>query len=514
MSTKSHDGRTLRFYSGLILAGTASACLTTLFGLLHLQVFLKAYHLPLAVYSVGSSIFAAINTANDVAGAWLVDSLTYYTGKQRHELVGYSGCVFALAFLTPFFRNASIADWQGFHFVSSLSLYDTMWSFHCILLASIITDNSSMSDRDRVRFLAAGKIVNMLIPMAVARLALAVFDVDNLQPLRRYLLIIAGLVSGLSLMAQKLLTPGASLLHVCKRQKTKVDQEDDTTDDKHESKIPPKTLQFRQVVRDFCQHRSFRYWICMEMLQEGQTTFLNSFLKTFVDELLFDNANGISRATCDWFLSSQHTLIGITQLLLYIPIRRYGYAKLYSAVFLINIILSLSLIFVVGGLTLDEHSDLNHKTPIFLFLAVYPILTSAMGSAGFGLAMADMVLELKLDKAQQGRWDEPSLAGLFMGVNALFCKPVESVLPIVTATLLGSTNFHADSQQQQDTTSVATVLLRLLVLPPLVCSIFQLWAWSHYNLHPTKTKGMRQEWESIERTKETEESQQILRARE
>ena len=58
----------------------------------------------------------------------------------------------------------------------------------------------------------------------------------------------------------------------------------------------------------------------------------------------------------------------------------------------------------MGGWTLEDDSYLEYTTPIFVFLAVHSVLTGAMASAGFGLAMADMVLERKLVKAKQLRY--------------------------------------------------------------------------------------------------------------
>jgi hypothetical protein len=37
-------------------------------------------------------------------------------------------------------------------------------------------------------------------------------------------------------------------------------------------------------------------------------------------------------------------------------------------------------------------------------------------------------MEMKRKHAMEGRYDEPSLAGLFMGANALVCKPMKSIL--------------------------------------------------------------------------------------
>ena len=103
--------------------------------------------------------------------------------------------------------------------------------------------------------------------------------------------------------------------------------------------------------------------------------------------------------------------------------------------------------------------------------------------------MSDMVLEMKRKHALDGRFDEPSLAGLFMGANALLCKPMESVLPIVAAFFLEETDF-SNNEQSED---ARMVLFYLLVVPPLVFSWLQLLSWRKYNLFPERTDRMREE---------------------
>ena len=462
----------------------------------------------------------------------------------RHEWVGWSGCLFAVCFLTPFFRfpQTEAAEASGnknglLHFVTSMSAYDTMFSFHCILLSSIITDHSGMSDEHRITFLAVGKVTNLLAPMIFAKMALSRMDPNNLQPLRNFLIVVAMLVCGISVVAQRLLsTPSQSntrggLLRCCRAKLPKSKVEDDQSIPLNESTldssagattniIDPQdhqqaSLNFKHIVKDFVQHPNFRYWICMELLLEAQTTFMKSFMKTFVDHLLLQQegeSGGFSRSTCDWFLSSRHILVAITSLgLLYGPIKRHGYATVYSWVFRINLVVSGGLILWLWSMSNDGSilvlSDSQHREStvtgvIFFFLLFYPTILGAVGSASFGLSMADQVLEMKQLHARQGRLGEPSLAGLFMGVNALFCKPAESVLPILTATMLGqATDFRSDSSSTlassgKNNTAVDTVLLRILFIPPFICAILQLWAWSYYDLHPQKTARLRKEWET------------------
>jgi Na+/melibiose symporter-like transporter len=222
-----------------------------------------------------------------------------------------------------------------------------------------------------------------------------------------------------------------------------------------------RKLHWRRVLQDFWRHDNFRAWIGMEMLLEAQNTFCITFLKTFVDQLILkdddqeaeadgSDGGGLSRGTCDWLLSMIGPMTQIVAIGTYIPIRKLGYPRVYSILFGVNIVLSLLL------LTLANESS---TYLIIAFLCVYPVLTGAVLSAGFHLAMSDMVMEMKRKHAMEGRYDEPSLAGLFMGANALVCKPMESILPILTATVL---NRGDESNQKQN-------LFYLLVLPPLVC---------------------------------------------
>jgi Na+/melibiose symporter-like transporter len=222
----------------------------------------------------------------------------------------------------------------------------------------------------------------------------------------------------------------------------------------------------------------------MEMLLECQHNFVSSFLKTFVDRLAAEA--GIPREACDWFISLVIPVTQIAGILCYIPIRHMGYHKVYTWMFRASLILSALCSAFVSP---------SHPYLIILFLLIHTVMTGAVQSAGFHLAMSDMVLEMKCRHALEGRFDEPSLAGLFIGANTLLCKPVESVLPIVAAFFLGRTDFSSNEQSED----ARWVLFYLMVLPPLLFSCLQLISWSNYHLHPGRTDTMRQELLSAER---------------
>lgn len=224
-------------------------------------------------------------------------------------------------------------------------------------------------------------------------------------------------------------------------------------------------------------------------------SFECSWAKTFVDRLVVvHNNNGISQEAADWLLSLLHPMKQICGICMYLPIRRVGYAKIYTFMFWFNLVFS--------GVTLVLASPSSSNPYMILgFLIVHTCLTGAVQSAGFHLAMSDMVLEMKRKHAVQGRLDEPSLAGLFMGANALLCKPMESVLPIIAAWCLEKTDFATNNNNNNHDSSspekTRQVLFYLLVLPVLICSIFQLVSWRKYNLHSERTEMMREELQEL-----------------
>jgi len=522
---------TVRALIGLGIAGLGGSLIGDVYGMFYVDCFLRAYKLPMRIFGIGSAIFAFIHTANDVAGAYFLD--WYCSGdssKQKHkreDLVGLSGCLFALSLMSPFFRwgprdNSNTGNlasdnlWDGLHFVGSLSLYDTMFSFNCILQGSIVSDNHSMTENQRITFFALRDLIGILAPLVVTKIGLSLFDVANLTNFRIYVVVLVAISSLLCIWGQALIHKkhkGKSTSKSLRRflpsflrgsdsssGYSKVDYEAsnestsktivdvDAEEQGFDTENSSSKLGFCQALSDFAAHPNFRYWIGMEMLMEGQNTFLGNFQKTFVDQLL---RNDWGDDASDWMLALLDPCTQVVGLLLFLPIKRYGYAFLYKVVFCANICMASALLLSNG---LDNNNNSTLPIAAFLFLSI--VLSNAMAGAGFGLAMCDMVLEMKHSHSvTQGRINPPSLAGLFMGVNALFCKPAESVLPIIAATFLGD-GYGEDNDDAS--TEAKVVLYRLLVLPPLVCSVLQLAWWSRYSLVPEKAARLRAELEDHE----------------
>lgn len=173
----------------------------------------------------------------------------------------------------------------------------------------------------------------------------------------------------------------------------------------------PRKFVWRKVAADFAGHYNFRVWVVIEMLLHMQITFNGSFLKTFVDQLV---APELGRETSDWLLSVVWPLSQLVTICAYIPIQKWGYSRVYLILFVSNFVASNLLYWCVESSEPSSHG-------VLIFLIYYAVSTRAVQSAGFHLAMADMVLEMKQKHVKEGRFDEPSVAGLFMGANALLC---------------------------------------------------------------------------------------------
>ena len=486
LSTRQHSFQSQQFLLALNIAGVASFVLVTVFGLFQVDVFLRAYRLPLETFFTGNILLAVINTCSNFCGAFALDSLA--SRRERSDLLGLSGIMFAFFFLGPFFR------WKepdGFHFVFSLALYDATRSFNIILLGSLVTDNHHMSDNERVSFMASGKFANLLAAFLVSRIGLKVFDDEDLKQFQSFLKVLAIITALLFMLSQFLARYSIvlkwkpfSLRYTHKKKHD--DGEDDTKVLFHNKHKKTRKVRLKHL-RDFWKYKNFWAWIGMELLLESQVSFVNTFLKTFVDRLVYDA--GESREFCDWFLSAIRPLSMICGVLIYFPIQKLGYQKVYPILFLVNACFCIFMLFAASY----ESTKL-----IMLFLAIHPTITSAVQASGFHLAMSDMVLEMKRMHASQGRSDEPSLAGLFMGVNALFCKPAEYLLPVVAASNLDGLELDLETSVRHkftdsESSHAPEILFRLLVIPPLVFAILQWLSWRYYTLTPSKVNQIRSE---------------------
>ena len=470
-SAPSALSRTRSFLAALTLASLACSMLRQVFDLFYVETFLTAYELPLSSFSFGTFVYTIIDVVNDIGAAYFVDA---YALRSSRGAIGRSGCLLALCFLAPFFRGGRRIKESPFlatsHFIISVSSYDTLLTFLSMLIGSYFTDNAhTLSESTRINFTASGKICNLIGSFIVGRVGLELFDTDDMKSFRVHVLILSGVACALFVLAQRLMYRA--------------------TDKDHESEKGGgrSNLNLRRLVADLCRSENFLSFVAMEALLEAENEFSAGFGKIFFDRLLVD----LSEETADNILAAISPVSQVLSILLFMPIRRIGYRRIYSYLFQGKIFLSI----IVLGL-----SGSSSTTVLTMFLVVNQIATAAVQTSCFYLVMADLTMLLKYKQAKQGHMDD-SFAGLIFGMNAIFCKIALMPLSIVAAWSLARVGFSTGThtrffkihKNNSDEVEVRQVLYHLLVIPPLLMSSVQLLIWRFYNLASARAEEVRLE---------------------
>lgn len=442
--------------NGLNTAGIAFTVLGSTYSLLQVDVFLKVYDLSPTIYSVGRFIISLMDALVNVVAAYSIDRISLLRG--RSEFIAPFGCLFAVCFVLPFYRWAESQGWflDGLHFILTSTLYNAAFSLTNLLVNSAIAEHR-MTYGQRVYFQASSKVISLLCSFFVIRWLLLSFQVELLK-LFRTKIVICAIVSCFVFWGAEFIIRGGSVNY---RQRPFFRTQRQLHAHSHQR---PHTVSypesdFARAIQEFWSHKNFKAWAATSMLLNAQYTFVLTFFKTFVDGILFEG--GVSSENCARILSVSRPTIEIVTVLCYVPMRRYGYAPLYKLLFIINLGLSTTVFFFAGP---------NQTTLVGIFLIIYSSLSGAVQVCGYQLALTDLILERKIQHAKEGRFDEASLSALFMGITAVLCKPMESILPIIAATIL-------DRAPDPRFT-----LFYLLVGPPIIFSILQLVSWNHFHI--------------------------------
>lgn len=445
--------------AGLTIAGVASS-------ILHTAV--TFYAEPTVAMVVGrppphgvSASRMILQTGWYVTGAWWIEETA--ARRQQTDFVGAAGMLTAAVVLV-------VAPWFG-----SQGWGDPSWVWECLraiyilLLAAPVLRDHRMTEAARFQFLASGQFANFATAWVVRNLGHARVrdDEDRRQLVLRLWVTLAGL---LFVVAQNTIAGSRRLLslrHVFFPPRVKVhDDEEDDGQFQH-SAIYKRHWRLWRIIRDISRSKRFRVWIGMEVLMEGQI----SFFRTFFIHTYAYRVDGEVNLNATWIL---YMTIKFTSIMLYLPMLRFGYKGVYKALFYVTFGVS---IFVLA--TVNTSSSLTY---FYILTLIFPILTGAVHGAGFQLAMADMSLELHQAHTSDGRFDEPSLAGLLVGANAFICKPTAYLFALVATKILDSR--PPDSKLNA---------FHIFVITPLFCSCVQVLIWKHYDLTPKQTATMREE---------------------
>jgi hypothetical protein len=484
--------------AGLTLAGLAATMLHTVHTyqmeqLSSSQALVNgsssSIHRHFGPYSAGAMI---LKTLSYVVGAWWVDSYAA-TRRNRTDAIGAMGFGLAAIFLVSHWHTSLAPRLQ--------------WAFECtrsvyiLILASPIIDDHRMSPVARIQFMASGQCINLGTALIV-RWMCELFSSSNSSTVsntvprtladhesRIILLLLAIIACILFTVAQtqiaSLKSPLIRLLFSPLWKRSRVKQDDHGNDDVDVRKlVPPITteapatswwnnhalsrrgdLDWRRVVRDLCRSQRFRMWLGMEVLMESHIAI---FHVSYLHEFVYNHETDGLDAKAAWALVLTRKVAAIVT---YLPMALpFGYAGVYRALFYTAGGLSI-VVLVIHEISPIASVELYYFAMVFLLFA-----TVAVHSAGFQLAMADLSLEMHYRQVLEGRIDDPSLAGVLIGANAVVCKPVAYLVSMLVTYMQTSPHSYY-----------------LLTLVPFLGSAFQLWFWNRYDLTPRRTAAMREE---------------------
>ncbi|KAH9119475.1 hypothetical protein LEN26_011634 [Aphanomyces euteiches] len=454
--TKKQDHPQAQVSSWIYVAFCAEACasvmLTVTFNTFHVETFLSDYKLDLTAYATGHAIYAVINTLNDILGAVILDYLAL--AKGRAWLLQCGGLLWAVSFLLPWFPWPS---YPAIHFVFSLSCYDTMFSFCAIAGGSLLTE-MDISDSTRIHVLRVKTIAGMSVGFIVTTLGQAWFP--N-KPLFRFFCI------GIALLSACCFLVFYQCVSRLQRRQPSVKQ------------LSSPSFSLKTVLSDFWKLSNFHAWLGMEMCLETQTNFNRSYVRLFVTHFA---------PSATWLVSVLPLAKQAAKFAAFSAFDRVGVYQVYRWSFLVKMSAA---VFVLACCRGDYAA-----APAWLIVAFLALncIATELPTGGFTVAMSHMNKELTLQRYRAHRFNDPSAAGMFMGLNAVFCKPMDSFLPIVAAKWLDNAGFHTDEMSY----SVQTALFHLLVVPPLVMGAFQYWSWSRYTLNQTTLKRIQAEIDELQ----------------
>lgn len=428
------------------LEAFASVALSAIFNTFHVEIFLNEYNLSLENYAKGHAIFAFINVLNDLIGAYIVDLLAQ-TSYSRAWLLATFGGIWALTFFLPWF------PWSNYpltHFIVSLSCYDTMYSFCAIAGGSLLTE-LEISDSERIQILKVKTVIGMVTGFSLTRLGQDLFE--NKDQFRVFCMVVA-------------LTSGCAYAgFYYKIQQSKIIHHPHSLVAKSENH--KESLSLKEIMKDFWKLKNFRYWLGMEMCLETLCNFNRSYLRLFVSQLL----TGISDDQQKLLVSILPTLKNCVKFVMFSVMDRIGVYQVYRISFLVKIAASLSC-YALGA---------SSSVTVLVFI-ILNYIVSELPNGGFPIAMSNMNKELQLVRIKSGRKNTASSSAMFMGFNALFCKPMDSLLPIIAANRLGGVGYAKGALVGSEQLNISRAFFDLLVLPPLVLCMFQYVCWSNYSL--------------------------------
>lgn len=444
LSDTKKDKLSSRNLWGYAIGAIPAGLLAYVFSLKYVELFYDDLRLLPGLFILGQIIYMTINALNDPFSGQLSDRTNRKKwGSRRIVYIKYGAPIWALTFLLVWFPWSFDNQLVIFlHYVISICLFDTMLTLVVLVWMALLPEmTSDIDERNKGHFLSLVFGAIFVVPFF-----LILGDMKPTSQSFQFLMIIIAVVSTLFLWLTA---------YLCEE---KPEYQKD------------EVFPFWKSVKETLKLRSFLVFVgfnfCSTFLSSIGLSYL--FLWAFI---LGDNS------TILYFII--FILVGYGSNILCMKLRpKWGMRKIILRFGLVKVVLSFVSFF---SLVLIQN-------PMIAIIGL--IIATFFG--GYGVFVVPiMYLSADEDEINQGTRRE----GMFLGMNALFTKPANSLGPIV-ATLLLEVFLYVPGSVTQSATTLIGIDILFLLIPAIVTGISLIFMY-YYPLHGEKLKEMREKLEVI-----------------
>jgi len=404
---------------GYSFGAIPAALLLYIFSLYYVDFFYDDLQLLPIYFIIGQIIYGIVNGINDPLLGQLSDRTNRQRwGGRRIPYIKYGAPIWALTFILtwiPWSRDNQLIIFL--HFVISVCAFDTMLTLVILCWMALLPEmTTDIQERNMVNFFII--IIGVLGVLPFVFLA-PIFKEAGLQPFQIFNIIVA-IISVICYWI------------VARVSKEKPEFQKD------------EVFPLWKSIKETVKLKSFRFFIFFNFFE----AFNSSIGLTYLFAYSFILGGDIVTITAVYFFLL--IVIGYSSNFLCIKLQpRWGMRKIVLRFGLIKAIIQFTFFLLI----------LNPSTGYLIWLGI--ILSMSFG--GYGVFNSNFLyLCTDEDEINQGTRRE----GMFLGTNALFVKPAQSIGPIL-ATVIFSVFGFTQNATIQSTTAILGIKILFLLVPAI-----------------------------------------------
>ena len=440
---------------GYTLGVVPTALYALIFGMKHIELFYDELQLLPIYFIAGQVIYMTINALNDPLSGQLTDRTDPEKwGSRRLIYIKYGGPIWALTFLLVWFPWSLTDQFIIFlHYVISICLFDTMLTLVILVWMSLLPEmTTNHEERNKVSFYTGVVGLFAALPFIII-----LGEMSPSTDLFRGIMVVVAVISTLCLFA---------VSRVCKERP------------ELQSGVSYPLL---KSIKESLKSKSFLvytgYNFCGVLAGSFGLGYLFIYLLVLGEGglliyLLFGIVMGYISNIWVLRLHDKNKWDMRTIIL------RFGIIRLViTAIFLPFVLFTNELLFI------------------------YLLLLLGTLFSGYGVFTTPLLyLSMDEDEVKNNTRRE----GMFLGMEAFFTKPANSIGPIIATFLLGVYGYIPDSEVQPDSALFGIKLL-FFAIPSLALALGFLFMWA-YPLHGEELQEMKRKLEELHSERLTQSS--------